>query len=51
LDSEDRATKSVENRGPPITEVNTSIDSGSGDPLIRRATKRKDWKLKAWERL
>jgi hypothetical protein len=42
LESENKATKSVRNRGPPISEVNTSIDSGSGDPLIRRATKRKD---------
>jgi hypothetical protein len=48
---ENKATKSVENQGPPISEVNTSIDSGSRDPLIRRATKRKDWKLKEWEGL
>jgi hypothetical protein len=33
---------SVGNRRPPISEVNTSIDSGGKDPLIRRTTKRKD---------
>ena len=42
LEFENKATKSVENQGPPISEVNTSIDSGRRDPLIRRATKRKD---------
>jgi hypothetical protein len=33
---------SVGNPGPPISEVDTSIDSGGKDPSIRRTTRRKD---------